>query len=168
MDTKAAIISQYLASLEMMKQVVGKCPDVVWRNPVHTNHYWHIAYHALFYVHLYLQPEEADFIPWAKGRPNLNFMGQLPWPPHEKVELGGPYSQAEILDYLALCQQEVQKQTNTLNLEAPSGFSWIPLNKLELQFYNIRHLQLHVGELSERLWVEAGVEVSWVGRYPRD
>lgn len=168
MDIKAPIISQYLAALEMMKQVVSKCPDDVWRNPSHTNQFWHIAYHALFYVHLYLQPEETNFTPWVKSRPNLNFMGQLPWPPHDKVALGEPYSQNEVLEYLALCQQEVQTQTSNLNIEAPSGFSWIPLSKLELQFYNIRHLQLHVGELAERLWVEARVEVGWVGQYAKE
>jgi hypothetical protein len=30
-----------------------------------------IAYHALFYTHLYLQPAEADFVPWEHHRPAL-------------------------------------------------------------------------------------------------
>ncbi len=42
MDTKAAITSQFLAALEMMKQVVTKCPDDLWHNPTHTNKFWHI------------------------------------------------------------------------------------------------------------------------------
>ncbi len=167
-DTKAAIKSQYLAALAMMKQVVTECPDDLWHNPAQTNKFWHIAYHALFYTHLYLQSGEDAFVPWDKHRPNLNYMGQLPYPPHDKIELGEPYSRAEILDYLTLCQEEVQQQTSRLNLEAPSGFSWISLNKFELQFYNIRHLQLHIGELCERLWAEAGIEVGWVGKFPND
>jgi hypothetical protein len=32
MDAKAVITSQYLAALEMMKQIVSKCPDEVWRD----------------------------------------------------------------------------------------------------------------------------------------
>lgn len=165
MDIKATIISQYLAALEMMKQVIEKCPDAVWLNANHTNDFWHIAYHALFYTHLYLQPQEADFTPWSKYRRNLNAFGPPPWAPEETVEPGEPFSQAEVLDYLALCQQEVQTQTANLDLDAPSGFDWLPMNKLELQFYNIRHLQGHVGELSERLWVEANVEIDWVGQH---
>jgi len=168
MDVKATIVSQYLAALEMMKQVIEKCPNAVWLNADHPNFFWHVAYHALFYTHLYLQPQEADFIPWTKHRRNLNSFGPPHWAPEEEVEPGEPLSQAEVLDYLALCQQEVQTQTLNLDLEAPSGFDWIPLNKLDLQFYNIRHLQHHVGELSQRLWAEAGVEINWVGQSPRD
>lgn len=167
MDTKAAIASQYLATLEMMKQVISKCPDDVWRGSKPTNQFWHIAYHALFYTHLYLQPQGADFTPWPKHRPNLNSLGPPPWAPEEGIEPGEPFSQAEVLDYLALCQQEVHTQTQNLKLDAPSGFDWIPLNKLELQFYNIRHLQQHVGELSQRLWAEAGIEIDWVGQSPK-
>lgn len=168
MDTRAAIVSQYLATLEMMKQVVTKCPDDVWRNARPSNQFWHIAYHALFYTHLYLQPQGADFVPWSKHRPNLNAFGPPPWAPEEEVEPGEPFTQAEVLDYLALCQQEANNQTQNLQLDAPSGFDWIPLNKLELQFYNIRHLQHHIGELSQRLWAEAGIEINWVGRSPED
>ena len=168
MDTKKAITSQYLATLEMMKQVIEKCPDELWRNPTFTNPFWHIAYHALFYTHLYAQPEEAAFIPWEKNRPNISGFGPPPWALDEPWERGEPYSQADLLDYLAICQKEVTECTSQLDPEAPSGFSWIPLNKLELQFYNIRHLQLHIGELCERLWAEAGIEVGWVGKFPND
>lgn len=168
MDAKAAITSQYLATLEMLKQIITKCPNAVWRNPTQTNAFWHIAYHVLFYTHLYLQPQEPDFTPWPKHRHNLNMFGPPPWAPDELVEPGKPLSQANVLDYLAFCQQEAQTQTRTLNLEAPSGCDWIPLNKLELQFYNIRHLQHHVGELSQRLWAEAGLEINWVGQHSSD
>ncbi len=167
MDVKTVITSQYLASLEMMKEVVTKCPDEVWRNRKPTNQFWHVVYHALFYTHLYLQPQEADFTPWSKHRRNLNAFEPPPWAPEEEVEPGEPFSQTEILDYLALCQQEVHAQLSNLDLEAASGFDWIPLNKLELQFYNIRHLQHHVGELSQRLWAEAGIESGWVGHSPK-
>ena len=50
-----------------------------------------------------------------------------------------------------------------LDLEAESGFGWLPFGKLELQFYNIRHLQQHTGELMERLGTRAHVDVDWVG-----
>ena len=40
------------------------------------------------------------------------------------------------------------------------------LRMLELQFNNIRHLQQHIGELCERLWVEEQIEIDWVGMQP--
>jgi hypothetical protein len=51
---------------------------------------------------------------------------------------------------------------NITNMDKESGFSWLPFDKLELQFYNIRHLQHHVGELSDSLG-RVGVEIDWVG-----
>ena len=146
-----------------MRQVIIKCPDSLWDDEAAKNRFWHIAYHALFYTHLYLQPTESDFVPWAKHRAEYEFMGPLPWPPHNEPEIGDAYSKEEMLEYLDFCRGEVKKQTDAVNLEAASGFEWLPFNKLELQFYTIRHLQQHIGELCERLWDTGQIEVDWVG-----
>ena len=55
-----------------------------------------------------------------------------------------------MLEYLDLCRQQVDMRTRQLDLDASSGFQWLPFGKLELQFYTIRHLQQHAGELMER------------------
>ncbi len=165
MNLHAVLQSQYLASLAMLEKAIEKCPDDLWDNPADTNKFWHIAYHAIFYTHLYLQPTESDFAPWDKARENYNFMGTLPWPPHEEVKIEKAYTKAEVLEYLALFRQEIPEKVAILDLDAEeSGFDWISLNKMELQFYNIRHLQQHVGELCERLGVQAQIDVDWVGR----
>jgi hypothetical protein len=161
---KPAIQSQYLAALKMLRRAIVQCPASLWNEETDKNRFWLLAYHAIFYTHLYLQPTENDFIPWEKARQNLNFMGTLPWPSHEKVEIGEPYTKEEILEYLALGEEQVKIQTLNLALEAPSGFDWIPLNKLELQFYTIRHVQQHTGELCERLWARHRIETGWVGK----
>jgi hypothetical protein len=163
-DIKTVIRSQYAAALEMLKTTITRCPDSLWMDSSSKNRYWQVAYHTLFYVHLYLQPTEADFTPWAKGRAEYHYLGPTPWPPHKIPEVGEPYSRQEILEYLDLCRHEVETKIDELDLEAASGFDWLPFNKLELQFYNIRHLQHHVGELSGRLMAEAGVEIDWVGQ----
>ena len=91
-------------------------------------------------------------------------MGPLPWPPYNQPKIGEPYSKAEVLEYLGFCQGQVALILPELNLESDeSGFSWLPFNKLELQFYNIRHLQQHIGELCERLGTKARIDVDWVG-----
>lgn len=161
---QSAIQSQYLATLEMLKQAIIQCPDVLWNDENDKNRFWLLAYHAIFYTHLYVQPSESDFVPWEKGRPNVQFMGgSLPWPPHTKIEVGEPYTKEDILEYLAFCEAQVREVVPTLDMDAKSGFDWIPLNKLELQFYTIRHLQQHTGELCERLWATYQLEVGWVG-----
>lgn len=155
--------SQYLAALEMLKQAVLQCPESLWNKSEHENRFWHIAYHALFYTHLYLQKSEKDFSPWSKHREDYNFLGLLPWPPHKKPEIGEPYSKDEILEYHQFVQQQVLEKLPSLDFNDQSGFSWLPFNKMELMMYNLRHLQQHIGELYERLGASAGVEIDWVG-----
>jgi len=43
------------------------------------------------------------------------------------------------------------------------GFHWRSFGKLELQFYNIRQIMQHTGELCERLGAHGEVEVGWLG-----
>ena len=157
MSIQEVVQSQYLASLAMMKQVVELCPAAMWDDRTVKNRFWQVVYHGLFFIHFYLQPTEADFVPWEKHEPHYDGMGLT-------ADANEPCSQADMLDYLALVEEEVRRIVPTLDLEAESGFHWLPFNKLELQFYSMRHLMGHVGELSERLWVQAGVEVAWVGK----
>jgi hypothetical protein len=151
MDTNKIIQSQYFAALEMLKQVIVKCPAAMWNAPGDKDKFWNKAYHVLFYAHLYLQETEQHFKPWKK---------------HHDPETGEPFTQAEVLEYLAFVQKQVAAQLQTLNLEAESGFHWLPFNKLELQFYNLRHIQQHAGELYERLGTRENIELDWVGTQP--
>jgi len=163
MDIKKIIQAQFLAALEMLKQAVVKCPDALWNASEDRNKFWHVAYHAIFYTHLYLQDTEQDFKPWEKHRPEYQFMGQVPWPPHAPPKIGEPYTREEVLDYLAFAQEQVRQRVPALDLEAGSGFGWQSFGKLELQVYNIRHLQQHTAELYERLGARAGIDLDWIG-----
>jgi len=151
MNIKSIIQSQYLASLEMLYQTIEKCPDKLWNKTSDKNKFWHVAYHVIFYTHLYLQPKEE-----------YQFMGSVPWPPHNEPQISESCAKQEILEYLTFCQKQVVDVVPQLDLQAESGFSWLPFSKLELQFYNIRHLQQHTGEMAERLG-QAGIDIFWVG-----
>jgi hypothetical protein len=147
----------------MLKQTIVKCPDPLWNDPGDKTKFWHIAYHALFYTHLYLQDTEQDFTPWSRHRDEYQFLGQLPWPPHAPPQIGEPYDKDTVLEYLAFCQHQVAERVPKVDLDAASGFHWQPFNKFELHIYTIRHIQQHTGELMERLGTRAGVELEWVG-----
>lgn len=164
MDIRSVIRSQYRAAFDMLEAAVQAIPDSAWDRPEDENRSWQVAYHALFYMHFYAQPTEADFEPWEKGRAYLHvFGGRLPWPPFDVVEIGEALSKADVLEYLALCRGHVDARTAELDLEAPSGFDWLPMNKLELQLYSLRHTMQHVGELYERVAKTSGAELPWVG-----
>jgi hypothetical protein len=147
MDAFKAIQSQYLAALEMLKQVIVKCPETLWDAPGNQEKFWKKSYHALFYAHLYLQKAEKDFVPWEKHRD-----------PDGEV----PFTKDEVLAYLSFVQNQVLACVPATDLEAESGFYWLPFNKLELQLYNIRHIQHHTGELYERLGTNENIELGWI------
>jgi len=163
MTTKEIIRSQYLSTLEMLNQAIIQCPDDLWADTKFNNQFWQIAYHALFYTHLYLQPTEEDFIPGKMHYENAHRFSSPEPDSSAEGEAVGSYQKGEMLEFLDFCRQEVDTQVAALNLEAESGFPWIPFNKQELQFYNIRHLQHHTGELCERLGTLANIDIKWVG-----
>ena len=162
MDVKSALIDQYGAALEMLKQAIIQCPAASWNDTQDRKQFWQVAYHTLFYTHLYLHDNLKAFQPWAKHSKEAEHLGPL----HEKAEMVEPYSRAEVLEFLELCRQTVEKNVSSQDLEAESGFDWLPFNKLELQLYNIRHIQHHAAELIEWLGAAEGIDVDWVSTTP--
>jgi hypothetical protein len=155
MDLAPILMSQYMASLEMLKQTITQCPELIWNTASDKNRFWQVAYHALFFTHLYLGESEEAFAPWSKHRDGY---GDFPAP-----ENGEPYDKDAILEYLAFCQQEVRERVPQLHMEAMAAFHRRSRSTLELQIYSIRHIMQHTGELMERLGTRADVQIDWVG-----
>jgi hypothetical protein len=163
-NVHAALKGQYHASLDMLKQVIEKCPDDLWEGGGYPIAFWQVAYHALFYTHLYLQPDMEAFCPWEHHREEYQFLGAIPFPPHRPPKIGVPYSKAEILDYWRTCDQMVDAAVDRMDLDAQEcGFPWYQLPKLDHQINNIRHIQHHAALLAGRLRFAAGTEIEWVG-----
>jgi hypothetical protein len=164
LEIRQAFARQFHAALEMVEKAIRGCPETVWLDASgdSPNRFWHIAYHVLFYTHLYLQPGEADFIPFRIHRPDYNFLGVIPSRPGELPLIDQPFEPAELLDYAQFCHSEVDRQMPMVDFESQSGFFWLPLKKPELQIYNLRHLAHHTGQLTDRLRTLADVSVSWV------
>ncbi len=152
MDTREVIRSQYLSALAMLKQAIVKCPRAVWDALQDKDKFWFRAYHTLYYAHLYLQPTRKDFVRWKN---------------HRKPNSGVPISKKETLEYLVFVEQQVAERIPFTDLEAKSGFHELPFDKLELQFYNIRHIQQHTGELYERLGARKNIKLAWAGHVHR-
>jgi hypothetical protein len=162
LDMRRAVKSQFLAALAMLEQTIQRCPPDLWIDPQAKDQFWQIAYHALFYTHLYLQESEATFRPWPKYRKDYHLLGPIPWEGNLIHAIGEPYTRAEVLEYLEFCRIEGQTKLAALDFAGPSGFAWLTFNKLELQMYIIRHLQQHIGELGARL-SDRSIEIGWVG-----
>lgn len=172
---RSALKGQYHAVLAMLRSAIELCPDDVWSGPSTGNPFWRIAYHALYYTHLYLQPNERSFRPWEHHQTGIQDLDDVPASPelqallelpHRPPQTGVPYTRAEILAYWSVCDRIVDAAVDALDvLDPESGFSWHkPVrSKVEQQIASIRHIQLHATQLASRVHAATGASVDWVG-----
>lgn len=160
MEIKRALKGQYHAGLAMLRQTIEQFPDELWESGIHPRNPWRIAYHAIFYTHLYLMAEESAFRGWEKHRQHVPALWQdEDGPPEEPA-----YSKSETLEYLDMVDAGVDNWVDQIDLDSPNaGFDWYSIPKLDHQILNIRHLQGHVGQLSE-LAMAQGVDLDWITR----
>jgi len=159
--------SQYHAALAMLRETIERCPDDVWLSEQHKNSFWQVAYHALFFTHVYLQPNEAAFRYWEhsqKDVQNADAFAIESDPNSNLPLLPKPYTKAEVLAYWNFCDQMVDRAVDALDLLSPeSGFRWYKESKLEHQFINLRHIEHHTAQLADRLRSSNGIAIRWVG-----
>ena len=168
MEMRQALKEQYHAGLAMLAECVEKCPEDMWIAGEHPRTFWRIAFHTAFFTHLYLGQNEEAFQPWPGRREGIHHgLWQRPWEvePYELPEEAEIYRRNEILEYLRFVDAIVDPTIEQLSLDADeTGFSWYKnMSKLSHQLMNLRHLQGHVGQLSELLMAH-GTETDWVAK----
>ena len=151
-NLRAVLKSQYHAALAMLREAIDRCPEREWVSRDRKNAFWQVAYHTLFFTHLYLQSNEKAFVRWS------DHQGE------DDGTKGEPYSKAQVLEYWRFVDQTVDDAIDAIDLDSPeSGFSWYRMSKLEHQFVNIRHIQHHGAQLADRVRSAADIGVKWVG-----
>jgi hypothetical protein len=157
---KVEITSQYIASLNMLMDTIKKCPESLWNNKEYENSYWHIVYHTLFYTSLYLSESLVKFSPWEKHKANYDCLGSFTYD-NKAVIIENAYSKNEMTEYLETIFNNLENSVNDTLLDEKSGFDWLPMNRMELHLYNIRHIQHHTGQLIERLHQKGIKGIVW-------
>jgi hypothetical protein len=160
MDTflKSIIWQQFGASIDMLDDAISLCPNqlwtaVLWKDPddVAYGQFWFVAYHTLFWLDLYLTGSSDDFTP-----PIPFIRGALP----EK-----PYTKDQVRTYLDQCRKKCQSTIEALTDEKAHQwckFDWFEASFLELQLYNLRHIQEHTAQLNLLLGQHNVSGVDWV------
>jgi hypothetical protein len=171
MDLKSALKEQYHAGLGMLAECVEKCPDDLWTAGQHPRQFWRVAWHAAYFTHNYLAQDEAAFnasvIEWPAAARTTLGVGEtrsaVEVEPYELPEGVAPLNRRDLLDYIAYLDGIVDLTVEELDLESPStGFSWYPtMTKLSHELMNLRHIQGHVGQLSEVLMAQ-GIDTDWI------
>ena len=148
------LASQYNAAIMMLENAVNASPDALWDAP---SRFWYTAFHTLFYLDLYLRGSIEGFRPPEPfGLTEFEPDGTMP----DRV-----FSKDELRGYIEHCRAVVGEVTDSLTDERAREicvFPWRSLSFFELQLYNIRHVQHHVGQLNLILRQEADIGLKWV------
>ncbi|WP_371805409.1 hypothetical protein [Candidatus Lokiarchaeum ossiferum] len=145
-DLIIAIDEQFGAALAMMKEVICKCPEHIWNEKSQGPPFWHISYHALYFLDLYLcftKEERESFQPFFRDMSHR--VGNTPKIPLESYQ---------VKEYLEKCSKKARKYFSRLEIQdlyRPSVFEWHGTNILSSLIYNLRHLMLHIGTLNYRV-----------------
>ena len=162
-----ALKSQYRASLAMFREAIEKCPDTLWSREQDRNKTWQIAYHVLYFVHLYAQPTLEDFVVWQGQHSESQNDDCFPSPPQAGSALPiipEPYTKDEVLAYLTYCEESIGDWIDRLDLTSTSsGFSWYTMSKMEHQLVSLRHTMEHTGQIMERVRSTVDEGVRWRG-----
>jgi hypothetical protein len=155
------VASQIRAALKMLRSTIETCPDALWDREDDHNAFWVLAYHTLYFAHLYLSVSEEAFIPFERevsGRPGYGRTDLGDW---AELQLGDTYSKADVLAYCDHVDGLVVDLVGSAPFDAASGFHWLPFSRGEAHLYNLRHIQHHAGQLAERLRQVAGEGTQW-------
>ncbi|HUZ00996.1 MAG TPA: DinB family protein [Thermomicrobiaceae bacterium] len=173
-----ALWLQFGAAIDMLDNALVACPESLWRqrlwpgpsdNPLPPGgaEFWYVAYHALFWLDLYLSGSAEGFAPPAPfGLEELDPAGVVP---------ARPFTGEELRTYVAFARQKCRSTVASLTDEQARRVVDIPWAKrrafsyLELQLYNMRRVQEHAAQLSLALG-QHGIDAapSWVGRATSD
>lgn len=165
MDIRPALTGQFRAGLAMLRECVELCPDELWgailEKPPRA--FWRIAYHASFYTHFYLSPNQDSFNHWEKHVPHavMTFADEGRELPPEGIV----YSRQEMIEYINWISGQMESMLALLDLESlESGFPWYKnFPKLDHVLLTLRHLGVHVGQLQEILF-ERSIDPDWISR----
>jgi hypothetical protein len=168
-----ALWRQYGAAIDMLDNALVACPDALWTERIwperpptwlspRLGEFWYVVFHAIVWLDIYLSglPEEEFAPPAPFAQEELDSVEATP---------EQPYTREELRAYLASTRRACRARLAALTDEQarrPVEYAWSkgqPLSYLELQLYNLRHVQEHAAQLSLFLGQRAAPEATgWV------
>ncbi|MFC2078164.1 DinB family protein [Candidatus Bipolaricaulota bacterium] len=156
-----AVASQIRAALKMLRSAIEACPAALWDREEDHNPFWALAYHTLYFAHLYLSPSEETFEPFQREVAGHGGFGQTDLGDWAELQPEDTYTKADVLAYCDHIDGRVAGLVLSAPFDGPSGFHWLPFSRGEAHLYNLRHIQHHAGQLAERLRQEADMGTPW-------
>ena len=170
---RTALWQQFGAAIDMLDNALIACPDSLWRQlvwpdpsvPSQGAEFCYVAYHALFWLDLYVSGSAEGFAPPAP----------ITLEEVDDAVPARPYTREELRTYLAYAREKCRTTIDALTDEQarrPIDFGWATgrdVSYVELQLYNMRHVQEHAAQLSVFLGQNAiPAGPSWIARAKTD
>jgi hypothetical protein len=157
--SRGILWGQFDAALDMLENAIRACPDTLWSDRTRQPEFWHIAYHTLFFLDLYLGDATEGFDPPPPFTlSELDPSGVL----RDRV-----YTKDETLLYLNHGRAKARARIESLTADSANhscSYGWIELTRAESLLYNMRHVQHHAGQLNLLLRQSANSAPVWVAR----
>jgi hypothetical protein len=158
---------QFEAALCTLSRCIDACPDENWNAPVANLAFCQVAFHTLFFVDYYLEPQaptadELRLQPFRREHADF-FRDYEELQPRKQILL---YDRPGVQEYLAHCRAKAARviaAETAESLTAPCGFPPKTFSRAELHVYSIRHIQHHAAQLSLRLRLDTGADIHWIG-----
>lgn len=149
---RTVVGSQFEVAIEMLGSAVRDCPDELWKESLWEDkslpgfsEFWYVAYHAMFWLDLYLSGSSEGFAPPAPFTlDELDPAGVLP----PRV-----YTRDELESYLAHSFEKCRATIKNLTDEQAQRTHRIGSERREIRFaelilYNMGHVREHAAQLS--------------------
>ena len=148
---RSAVGSQFELAIEMLGSALRECPDELWRESLWEDksapgfsEFWYVAYHALFWLDLYLSGSSEGFVPPAPFTLGELDPGVLP----PRV-----YTRNELESYLAHNLEKCRVTLQGLTDEQARRTHQIGSERRQIRFaelllYNMGHVREHEAQLS--------------------
>ncbi len=151
-----AVHQQFGAAIDSLQGAIEACPDGLWTDGEQWKQPWYIAFHALFWLDLYLSESALDYDP-----PPPFTKGELE--PDQFPER--PYSKAELVQWLKVSRAALQRRVASIGSDPearrPCKLHWGTMQAAELLLYNLRHVQHHVAQLNLLIRQAAAEPAPW-------
>lgn len=171
---KQTLWSNYGSAIDMLTNVVSLLPDAYWEKD---RKFFYRVYHTTIFLDYYLSFPVHSFqplLPYTVVPPD-----KIPPEAMDDVLPNRLYSKREVLAYLAIIRAKAKLSIKE-STESTLNSQWITEEEigmhdlcpslartftvLEILFYNLRHVQHHVGQLNGSLRQMTNQAASWVAQ----
>jgi hypothetical protein len=169
---KSVLWKNFAASMDMLHAVIKACPDAVWDTE---GRFYYLGYHTTVFLEYYLSWPVEHYAPSLPYQ--LVAEAEIPQEGVDDVlptrHCTRPEVLACILSSRQRCREWIGPGSGTDLLQPWIHPDEVPLHglcpglveqysRLEILFYNFRHVQHHVAQLNTLLRTATGMSVEWV------